>query len=266
MQFQVQHSPVFSTLEITLEQDEFVVAQPNSMLTMTSGVKIAAHIGRGSSHEPTARGESEDAGVENSTAAKESQTLKNVPVPQKPPRKHSLSSGFKSLLGGESFFTAEFRAKSDDEQVVLAPESYGDIVVLEITDESGFYLTRGSYLANTGPTHIRTTYGGLKGLMSKKGLFLMHASGAGHVFCQSYGSVVHRELAADETIYVDNRFMVAFSDSVTYQLVKATESIRDSLMSGEGLINRYTGPGHVYYQTRGKPSGGFLSVLLEAFF
>lgn len=257
MQFQVQHSPVFSTLEISLEQNEYVVAQPNSMLTMTAGIKIAAHIGRQS---PTDNPESSHDSVDPL------ESHDGVRPIAKPPKKHSWSGGFKSLLGGESFFTAEFRAKSDGEQVVLAPDSYGDIVVLNIEGDSGYYLTRGSYLANTGQTNIRTTYGGLKGLMSRKGLFLMHAAGVGHVFCQSYGSVVHRELAVDETIYVDNRFMVAFSDTVTYKLVKATESVRDSLMSGEGLVNRYTGPGHVYYQTRGKPSGGFLSVLLEAVF
>ncbi|MCM2371440.1 TIGR00266 family protein [Aporhodopirellula aestuarii] len=257
MQFQVQHSPVFSTLEISLAQNEFVVAQPNSMLTMTAGIGISAHIGRQSPKDNVA--------VDSDTSRDSAPNTGGVRS-AKPKRKHSWTGGFKSLLGGESFFTAEFRAKSDGETVVLAPESYGDIVVLNLGGETGFYLTRGSYLANTGQTDIRTIYGGLKGLMSKKGLFLMHASGAGHVFCQSYGSVVHRELAADETIFVDNRFMVAFSDTVTYKLVKATESVRDSLMSGEGLVNRYTGPGHVYYQTRGRPSGGFLSVLLDAFF
>lgn len=240
MEFHVNHAPVFSTLELLLSRDEYVVAQPNSMLTMSGGVVITAHVGRQ---------ETDHDGADGSLRRK---------------KKHSWFSGFKSMLGGESFFTAEFRAKNDDQTVVLAPESYGDIVTLDLEREAGFYLTRGSYLANTGATNIRTTYGGIKGLMSKKGLFLMHATGVGHVFCQSFGAVVHQELQADETLLVDNRYMVAFSDTVAYQLIKATESLKDSLMSGEGLVNRYTGPGHVYYQTRGKPTGGFLSTLIDA--
>jgi uncharacterized protein (TIGR00266 family) len=248
MQFQVQHAPVFSTLEFSLGRDECVVAQPNSMLTMSSGIAISAHIGRQTMQPDTTDSNSEPASV----------------VPMKTRRKNSWWSGFKSLLGGESFFTAEFRAKADGETVVLAPASYGDIVVLDIIFESGFYITRGSYLANIGNTEIRTIYGGIKGLMSKKGLFLLHAVGEGHVFCNSFGAVIRRDLAADETIYVDNRFMVAFADTVSYKLVKATESVRDSLMSGEGLVNRYTGPGVVFYQTRGKPTGGFLSTILDA--
>ena len=241
MEYHVNHAPVFSTLELSLSQDESVVAQPNSMLTMSAGIGITAHVGR-------------------------QETTGNAGDPITTTKKHSWFSGVKNMLSGESFFTAEFRAKSDGQTVVLAPESYGDIITLELNEGAGFYLTRGSYLANTGATNVRIKYGGIKGLMSKKGLFLMQVTGAGNVFCQSFGAVIHRELEADETLLVDNRFMVAFSDTVTYQLIKATDSLQDSLMSGEGLVNRYTGPGHVYFQTRGKPTGGMISALIDAAF
>jgi len=95
-------------------------------------------------------------------------------------------------------------------------------------------------------------------------LFLLHACGEGTVFCQSYGAVIDKELDEGEVFFVDNRFVVAFSDSVKYQLVKATESVQDSLMSGEGLVNRYTGPGRLIYQTRGKPGAGFIGHLINA--
>ena len=65
---------------------------------------------------------------------------------------------------------------------------------------------------------------------------------------------------------VDNRFMVAFSDTVQYQLVKATNTVKDSVLSGEGLVVKYTGPGRVFYQTRGKPAVGWLSTFLGAAF
>lgn len=267
MEFKVTHAPVFSTLEFQLLADEYVVAQPNSMLTMTGDVGISAHAGR---HDTA---DDNQSAVPKETPAKETpsdvqlpnQAGSEVPAQAPPKRKrHSWFGGIKNLLGGENFFTAEFRAKADGQTLVLAPESYGDIVVLDLSQEDGYYLTRGSYLANVGPTNVHIKYGGLKGLMSKKGLFLMHATGTGHVFCQSYGAVVHRYLGEGETLYVDNRFMIAFSDSVTYKLVKATDSLSDSLMSGEGLVNRYTGPGNLYYQTRGKATGGILSTILDA--
>jgi len=226
MDFRIQHGPVFAALEVDLLATEHVVAQPSSMLTMTSGIQISARAGR-----------QENAGA---------------------------WSGFKNMLGGENFFTAEFRAKRDGETVTLAPEAYGDILTLTLGNSSGYFLTRGSYLANVGECQLRPKYGGVKGLMSRKGLFLMHATGAGHVFCQAYGAVVEQELSEGETFYVDNKYMIAFADTISYQLVKATDRVRDTLMSGEGFVNRYTGPGKLFYQTRGKQTGGFLSLLFDA--
>lgn len=247
MDFRINHAPVFSTVEFSLAADDYVVAQPNSMLSMTSGVRISAHVGRQTFDGQELTGD--------------------APGSDQPrPRKNSLFTGFKSMLGGESFFTAEFRAKSDDQTLELAPESYGDIIDIGLSDGNGFYLTHGSYLANIGATNLNVKYGGVKAMMSRKGLFLMHATGTGHVFCQSFGAVVHKSLQADEVIFVDNRFVVAFSDTITYRLVKATDSLKETVMSGEGLVNRYTGPGDLYYQTRGKPSGGFLSTLFQAAF
>ncbi|MCA9127153.1 MAG: TIGR00266 family protein [Planctomycetales bacterium] len=229
MEYRINHGPVFSVLEIDLDADEAVVAQPNSMLSMTGGIGLSAAIGR--------RG----AGS-------------------------GVWSGFKSLLGGENFFTAEFAAKKPGQRLILAPESHGDILSLDLAHTTGFYLTRGSYLANVGECDLKIKYGGIKGVMSKKGLFLLHASGTGTVFCQCFGAVIAHELGEGERFFVDNRFVVAFTDTVQYQLVKATESVKDSLMSGEGLVNRYTGPGMLYYQTRGKPSAGLLTRLFDAAF
>ena len=72
--------------------------------------------------------------------------------------------------------------------------------------------------------------------------------------------------AEGEHFVVDNRFVIAFSDTVTYQFVKATKRLKDSLLSGEGFVNRYTGPGRLYYQARSKPSSGYLSRILDASF
>jgi uncharacterized protein (TIGR00266 family) len=217
MEYSIQHRPVFSVLELRMNEAERVVAQPNSMLSMTPGIVLSAAVGR--------RGEGS-----------------------------SWWSGTKSLLGGESFFTAEFTAKRDGQALVLAPSNQGDILEINLGESNGFYLTGGSYLANIGNCKLKTKYGGMKGVMSKKGLFLLHVSGEGTVFCQSYGAIIRRDLGEDEKFFLDNRYAIAFSDTIQYQLVKATESMKDSLMSGEGLVNRYTGPGTLYYQTRAKPS------------
>jgi uncharacterized protein (TIGR00266 family) len=231
MEFVVKHDPVFSILEIEMNEGEVVLAQPNSMLAMTSGLSLSATVGH--SHEKKSSG---------------------------------VMSGARSVLGGENMFTAEFRASRDKQLLTLAPSTQGDILILDLKATSGMFLTRGSYLASIEDCKLAVRYGGMKGLMSKKGLFLLHASGSGTVFCQTYGAIVRRELAEGERYLLDNRYAVAFSDTIEYQLVKATKSVRESIMSGEGLINRYTGPGVLYYQTRAKPPVNFLSYLLGSAF
>ena len=58
--------------------------------------------------------------------------------------------------------------------------------------------------------------------------------------------------------------VVAFSSSLQYELVRSSERLTDSFFSGEGFINRFTGPGRLLYQTRVKPSGGMLRLLFSA--
>jgi len=226
MEYSIQYRPVFSVIELRMNEAERAVAQPNSMLSMTSGILLSAAVGR--------RGEGS-----------------------------SWWSGAKSLMGGESFFTAEFTAKRDDQVLVLAPSNQGDILEINLVESGPFFLTGGSYLANIGNCNLKAKYGGMKGIMSKKGLFLLHVSGEGTVFCQSYGAIIRRDLVEGEKFFLDNRFAIAFSDTIEYQLVKATESMKDSLMSGEGLVNRYTGPGTLYYQTRAKPSNNLFSYFMN---
>jgi uncharacterized protein (AIM24 family) len=76
------------------------------------------------------------------------------------------------------------------------------------------YLTRGAFLASVGECDLQIKYGGVKGVMSKKGLFLLHASGSGTVFCETYGAIIEKELTDGETFLLDNRYAVAFSESI----------------------------------------------------
>lgn len=227
MDFRIQHAPVFTVIEFQLQEAEEVIAQPDSMISITPGITVGAAVG-------------------------EQQTQSH------------WASGFKSLLGGESFFRAVFRAKRDGQSLILAPENHGDILPISLAETGSLFLARGSYLAHTGDCRLSVKYGGMKGVMAKTGLFLMQITGSGQLFCQSYGAIIERTLAEGEQFLLDNRYVVAFSETVSYQLVKASQSFRDSLMSGEGLINRFTGPGRLYYQTRPKPTVGFLQYLFNA--
>lgn len=227
MEYLIQHAPVFTTVQFTMNADEEVIAQPDSMLSMTTGIELTGAVGKVGA-------------------------------------KASIWGGFKSMLGGESFFRAVYRAKRDGQMLTLAPDSYGDILILPLSGLAGYSLTRGSFLASIGATQMQVTYGGVKGVMARTGLFLLQVSGEGTVFCQTFGAILERHLQPDEQFVIDNRYVIAFSTGMKYQMVKASRSISDSLMSGEGFVNKFTGPGTLYYQSRVKQVPGLLSYVLNA--
>jgi uncharacterized protein (TIGR00266 family) len=173
-----------------------------------------------------------------------------------------LLRGVKSMMAGESFFTTIFTARSDAQELSLAPSSFGEIVSVHLGGKN-YYISSGGYLANCDSVSIDLVYEGFKGWLAKKGVFLLSVAGDGHVFLASSGSVRRRTLKEGEQLIIDNSYVIAFEKSLTYELVTASRDLKSTLMSGEGLINRYTGPGEVIYQTRAAPktSGILTSVI-----
>lgn len=229
MKYAITDGPVFAKLDVELDAGESIVAQPNSMLAMTTGIDVTARVG-GQMGGGT-----------------------------------SVRKGLKSLLTGESLFAAVFTAKRDGQRLSLAPDAIGEILPLPM-DDVGYFISRGAFLACDDKVRIEMKYSGFKGWMAKTGLFLMQAKGDGLLLVSSAGAVVSRTLAAEERLIIDNRYVIAFSTTVTFELVKVTDSLGHSLFSGEGLVNRYTGPGTVFYQTRPKPRDGNLLRDLAATF
>ena len=163
----------------------------------------------------------------------------------------------RSVLGGESFFINTFRADEPGE-VTFAPPLPGDIYAAELTGTT-LYAQSGSYIASSPDVHIDTKWGGAKTFFSKEGLFLLKLSGSGHVFLSSYGAIHQVELAPGQQYIVDTGHMVAFDESVQYN-VKAAGGIKSTLFSGEGLVCRLTGPGRIMIQSRS--TDAFLSWLI----
>jgi uncharacterized protein (TIGR00266 family) len=167
MRYEVTHGPVFSKLDVELDAQESIIAQPNSMLSMTTGFEVTARLG----------GQMGGGG---------------------------LGKGLKSLLTGESLFAAIFTAKRDGQRLTLAPEAIGDIVPLPM-DGSEYFITRGAFLACAPTITLSAKYGGLKGWMAKTGIFLMQASGTGLLLVATNGALVSHTLAPEERLLVDNR-------------------------------------------------------------
>ncbi|MCH8949413.1 MAG: TIGR00266 family protein [Chloroflexi bacterium] len=166
--------------------------------------------------------------------------------------KGGLLSGLKrSVLGGESFFMNTFEAEQAGE-VTIAPALPGDIMVLELTGQA-LLIQSGSFLAATPEIDIDTKWGGGKTFFSREGLFLLRCTGTGTLFLSSYGAIHLVELDAGQRYVVDTGHMVAFDDTVTYD-VGRVGSWKSTLLGGEGLVCKLTGPGRFYLQTRNPES------------
>jgi len=166
----------------------------------------------------------------------------------------------RSVLGGESLFMNDMVATQPDSRLTLAPALPGDIVGVEIPGGRDLLVQSGSYMASTAEVNVDTQFGAGKTFFSGEGLFLLKLTGPGLTLLSSYGAIVPMELAAGESHVVDSGHIVAFDSGMGYEVKKAGDSWKTTLLGGEGLVCRITGPGRMWFQTRSP--GGLIDWLL----
>ncbi|MDZ7688306.1 MAG: TIGR00266 family protein [Halobacteriales archaeon] len=168
-----------------------------------------------------------------------------------------LISSAKSLLGGESMFANEFTAKDGPGQVTLAPPAPGDVMEHELNDET-LYATDGAFLAATPGIDIDSELGGLRSMLGEASLTPLALKGTGSAFINAYGGLESIELDAGESYVLDNENLIAWDDTVDFS-TKRVGGLKSTLLSGEGLVFEFTGPGTAWYQTR--DLDGFVSLI-----
>ena len=162
-----------------------------------------------------------------------------------------LVKGLKrSVLGGESLFITRLIAGPGGGWVDLAPNLPGDLTVVDIEPSRPMFVQRGSFLCAEQDVEIDTKWGGFKNLFGGEGGFLLRASGRGQLVVSSYGALDRFEIPAGQQVIVDTAHMVAFAETVTMEIRKASDSLMTSAKSGEGLVFVFTGPGELMMQSR----------------
>jgi uncharacterized protein (TIGR00266 family) len=157
-------------------------------------------------------------------------------------------SSAKSMLGGESMFTNTFVAEDGSGTVTLAPPTPGDVMAHELRDET-VYSTDGAFLAATEGVDIDSEVGGLSSVLSGAGLTPLALKGTGTAFVDAYGGLEKLELAAGESYVLDNEHLIAWDDQIEYS-TRRVGDLKSTLLSGEGIVFEFTGPGTAWYQTR----------------
>lgn len=170
-----------------------------------------------------------------------------------------VMSGLKRMaLGGESFFINTYTASGGPGQVTVGPSLPGDVIHLPLAGHTVF-VQSGSYLACGTGIEVDTKWGGAKTFFSSEGLFMLKCTGTGDLILSSYGAVKTLDLAEGQTHIMDTGHMVAFSEGTGYEVQKVG-GWKSTLLSGEGLVVKLTGPGRVWMQTRSP--GSFIAWLV----
>jgi len=163
-----------------------------------------------------------------------------------------FSGGFfpavgKKLFGGESLFVNIFSNKTSRPlQVVLSQSVVGDIAEIDLQGRE-IYFQPGAYIAHTSGVHMKVGWAGFASWLMGEGLFKLKISGSGKVFFGAYGGITKKTITGQ--FIVDNSHLVAYEPGITMG-IKLSGGLLGSLTSGEGLVNRLTGHGDIYLQSR----------------
>ena len=163
--------------------------------------------------------------------------------------KGGLFGALKRAAGGESAFVSTFTARGGPGEVTLAPGGPGDIAALEMGNQV-FFVQSSSYLAGDTGLTIDTRWGGAKSFFGGEGLFVLQVSGTGVLILSSFGAIHRKRLAAGERYVVDTGHLVAWEGTTQYTLRKAAAGFFRSMVSGEGVVAEFVGPGEILIQTR----------------
>ena len=215
MECEIKYKPAFSTIFVTLEPGDKIIAEAGAMASMDSQLSI----------------------------------------------KTQLSGGFfsaiaKKFFGGESLFVNVFTNETKQYlNLVLTQSVVGDIEEIELHGRD-MYFHPGAYIASTPGVKLGVRWAGFTSWFAGEGLFKLRLSGKGRVFFGAYGGISKK--AIDGEFIVDNGHLVAYEPGIQMG-IKLSGGLISSMTSGEGFVNRLTGRGNIYLQSRS--IGGLVGFL-----
>lgn len=163
----------------------------------------------------------------------------------------SVSKMFKSMLTKEKIVKPVI---SGTGTVFLQP-SFGEFTILDLQNDE-WILDRGAYYASEMNVEIGSySNHAISALFSGEKWFQTVVAGTGKVIITSAGPLEEVELNNGK-LTVDGAFAVARTSGIELKVAKATKGIFSTIISGEGIVNTFTGTGKVliapvdnYYNT-----------------
>lgn len=158
-----------------------------------------------------------------------------------------ISAVGRSIVSNENIFVTEVVANQNG-SILLAPKAPGKIQVLEV-GATQYCLNDGAFLALDGSCRYKMQKQNIgKAIFSRTGgLFVMTTEGEGRMLINAFGDIQRIDLV-NESITIDNGHVLAWDSKLSYNL-HFENSFFQSMGTGEGLVNTFTGTGSIYIQT-----------------
>ncbi|HSB92457.1 MAG TPA: TIGR00266 family protein [Flavitalea sp.] len=208
-------------VEIELDPTETAVAESGSFMMMDDGIEMQTIFGDGTQQQKGIFGK--------------------------------LMSAGKRLLTGESLFMTAFTNTGHGKRKVSFASPYpGKIIALDlmrlgnrVTCQKDAFLcaAKGVSIGIEFQRKLGT------GLFGGEGFIMQKLEGDGFAFVHAGGHVMERELQAGELLKIDTGCIVAFTQSIQYD-IQFVGGIKNTIFGGEGLFfATLRGPGRVWIQT-----------------
>lgn len=168
-----------------------------------------------------------------------------------------ISALMRKFFGGESLFVNVFSNQTRQPlKLVLTQSAIGDIEMIELKGQE-ICFQPGAYIAHTPGVAMKVHWAGFASWFAGEGLFKLKLGGKGRVFFGAYGGITKKTISGD--FIVDNSHLVAYEPGIKMN-IRLSGGLVGSITSGEGLVNRVSGYGDIYLQSRSISGlAGFLS-------
>ena len=153
----------------------------------------------------------------------------------------------KKFFGGESLFVNVFTNETQQPlTLVLTQSTIGDIERIDLS-QGDICFQPGAYIAHTPGVMMGVQWAGFASWFAGEGLFKLKLTGEGRVFFGAYGGMTKKHVQGE--FVVDSGHLVAYQPQIQMG-IKLAGGLFGSVTSGEGLVNRLSGEGEIYLQSR----------------
>ena len=172
-----------------------------------------------------------------------------------------MQSLLRRFANEESLFQQHIEAVRGDGDCLLSAALDGDMQILDV-GATQYLLSDGAFVAAHDSVEVKARLNSSLGgafFGNTGGFLVMETSGQGQVVVAGCGTLFEIEVEPNKEIVIDNGHVVCWESRLNYSLSVSTSqssgllgNLMNSVMSGEGMVLRFSGKGKVVICSRNR--------------